>query len=790
MPCDRVIGGSSCTGFLPLGCLMGPTLRSARARCRQQTQAVVPKAERKEHTGEHRPDYTDTEPAATFKRCPAWGDPAKIVAMDPFGHIAPWVYADLIAREDVDIRPTIAITKAHMKLPEMEATVSAGRLKPDGKICLNEKGELAVTKIAVEPVWFLPGVAGRLKIADMGYRPAPLPVMTDEETLRRSLFELTGGSYPELITRPDIKLFLPPIGGLTVYIFGDPDKVSDPAARLALRVHDECNGSDVFGSDICTCRPYLIFGVEEAVKEAQNGGSGVVIYFRKEGRALGEVTKYLVYNARKRSQDRASEYFKRTENIAGVKDMRFQALMPDILHWLGITKIDRMLSMSNMKHDAIVDQGIQILERVPIPDELIPEDSRVEIDAKIHAGYFTTGKVMNDEELAAVQGRAWDDIDVSLVPLLIERDLLDIPALTITAGNKETTADHASHRPAAATMLEGLHTAWNCADPRAALRLSQQAPAFLAAQPATAPAFPASMFQKGETAELWLSYERLFLACLRTGDDESARECLHRLTERFGARNERVMGLHGLWEEARAEGKSGLMKVLLSYDEVLEKNPVNVPIAKRRIALLRSLGRSEEAAKALTELLGGFPTDGEAWVELSDLYRSLGLFPQAVFSLQEALLISPNAWNLHARLGELEYISATGPTRDAGADSASDAALIGLATSIRHFCRSVELCDDYIRGYFGLKLSTAKLLELLPPPAKLSSAVKNENVVQSRETLQQLNALATAKLREIVAARGEAQADGAGGAGEEAEAALIAAQQLLDRDGTAAAERM
>ena len=40
-----------------------------------------------------------------------------------------------------------------------------------------------------------------------------------------------------------------------------------------------------------------------------------------------------------------------------------------------------------MKHDAIIEQGIPILERVPIPDELIPEDSRVEIDAKIHAGY-------------------------------------------------------------------------------------------------------------------------------------------------------------------------------------------------------------------------------------------------------------------------------------------------------------------------------------------------------------------------------------------------------------------
>ncbi|KAF5503849.1 putative GTP cyclohydrolase URC1 [Colletotrichum fructicola] len=326
---------------------------------------------------EHRPDFTNTEPAAKIGPFPQWGDPKKIVAMDPWGHLAPWLFKDTIERDNVDIRPTIAITKAHMKLPELEESVRTGRLVPDGKVCINNLGELAVTKFAVEPVWYLPGVAERFGI--------------DEGALRRSLFEHTGGSYPELITRGDIKVFLPPIGGLTVYCFGDPAKMSDESVRLALRIHDECNGSDVFGSDICTCRPYLIFGIEEAVKEAQNGGSGVVIYFRKEGRALGEVTKYLVYNARKRGEDRASDYFKRTENIAGVKDMRFQALMPDILHWLGIRKIDRMLSMSNMKHDAIVGQGIPIHER--------------------SLGYFTAGKRMTEEELRAVQGRLWEDID-------------------------------------------------------------------------------------------------------------------------------------------------------------------------------------------------------------------------------------------------------------------------------------------------------------------------------------------------------------------------------------------
>lgn len=26
-----------------------------------------------------------------------------------------------------------------------------------------------------------------------------------------------------------------------------------------------------------------------------------------------------------------------------------------------------------------------------------------------------------------------------------------------------------------------------------------------------------------------------------------------------------------------------------------------------------------------------------------------------------------------------------------------------LAESLKRFCRSIELCDDYLRGYYGLK---------------------------------------------------------------------------------------
>ena len=339
----------------------------------------------------HKPDLTNTAPTDPMGPYPQWGDADRIVSMDPFGAIVADVFRDEIAA-GYDVRPTIAVTKAHIDMPEVRGAMAAGRLSADGSILL-ANGSAVVTKTAIEPVWWLPGVAKRFGV--------------DEGDLRRVLFEETGGMYPELVTRSDLEVFLPPIGGQTAYVFGDPKHLADPSVTLTARVHDECNGSDVFGSDICTCRPYLTHAIEECIRGAQAGGVGLVVYCRKEGRALGEVTKFLVYNARKRQEggDSASNYFLRTECVAGVQDMRFQELMPDVLQWFGIRRIHRLVSMSNMKYDAIVGGGIEVGERVPIPDELVPADARVEIDAKMAAGYFTEGAKPDAERLKTTKGR-------------------------------------------------------------------------------------------------------------------------------------------------------------------------------------------------------------------------------------------------------------------------------------------------------------------------------------------------------------------------------------------------
>jgi GTP cyclohydrolase II len=108
--------------------------------------------------------------------------------------------------------------------------------------------------------------------------------------------------------------------------------------------------------------------------------------------------------------------------------MRFQALMPDVLHWLGITKIDNLISMSDMKYNAITGSGISVvrvrplstrsppsltlerLQRYELPEDLIPPDSHVEIDAKIAMGYYSTTRVT---DLSKTSGRLWEEVHSS-----------------------------------------------------------------------------------------------------------------------------------------------------------------------------------------------------------------------------------------------------------------------------------------------------------------------------------------------------------------------------------------
>eukprot|EP00164_Ancoracysta_twista_P010516 GFYU01015894.1.p1 GENE.GFYU01015894.1~~GFYU01015894.1.p1 ORF type:complete len:822 (-),score=283.67 GFYU01015894.1:1-2412(-) len=297
------------------------------------------------------------------------------------------------------VRPTISATPACMEIPEI-----MNKMKRDGKI-VNDDGSINIIKIAVDPVWHIEGLAKKL-----GF---------DEQELRENIRDWTQN---ETVLDPDMKIFLPSIGGTTVYVAGDLSAIHDPDRELAIRPHDECNGSDVFGTDICTCRPYLVYAIQGAVEAAQAGGCGIIAYYRKEGRALGEVTKFRVYNSRKYQDggDRPDTYFSQTENIAGIVDARVQELMPDPLRLLGIDTIDRLMSMSKDKYDAITDAGIKVNHRDSLPESMVPKNAQVEISAKIAAGYAdfqpeagsSTGKYLMSLQSVRERAHALHDIGV------------------------------------------------------------------------------------------------------------------------------------------------------------------------------------------------------------------------------------------------------------------------------------------------------------------------------------------------------------------------------------------
>ena len=130
---------------------------------------------------------------------------------------------------------------------------------------------------------------------------------------------------------------------------------------------------------------------------------------------------------------------------------------------------------------------------------------------------------------------------------------------------------------------------------------------------------------------------------------------------------------------------------------------------------------------------------------------------------------------MHAKLAEVLFIYAVSST---GSDK-----IKLLIRSMKTFCRSIELCDDYLRGFYGLKLATSRLLESSADSSDARNAKKDLSSEEgysmpSTSVVEKLNELATKKLGEIVrrSSRSENGWDGY------AEGEIIAARELLDRD--------
>ena len=149
---------------------------------------------------------------------------------------------------------------------------------------------------------------------------------------------------------------------------------------------------------------------------------------------------------------------------------------------------------------------------------------------------------------------------------------------------------------------------------------------------------------------LWNTYEKVFLAALDTYDIDVCKSILDDLDYRFPD-SQRVLALKGLLFEVEGQTKSASDV----YDDMAELNELNVVSVKRKVALLMSSGKLNEAIKSLVVYLEDFQADADAWKQLALLYIEGGDMRHAVFCLEEVLLHNPHGYLGHIALAEALY---------------------------------------------------------------------------------------------------------------------------------------
>lgn len=161
----------------------------------------------------------------------------------------------------------------------------------------------------------------------------------------------------------------------------------------------------------------------------------------------------------------------------------------------------------------------------------------------------------------------------------------------------------------------------------------------------------------------------------------------------------RVALLKGVIEESHGR----LDEAQSLYEKLLEKEPSNLLVNKRRLACIKTKPEGvTRATEGLAELVDIYPTDHECWLELASLYLSQNKCSQAAYALEELVLLAPH--NVFYILKYAETLYTTGD----------------IAKAYKMFLRILELGDGnlapsnertvdrvqgpWVRALWGLKM--------------------------------------------------------------------------------------
>ncbi|WP_328598284.1 GTP cyclohydrolase II [Croceibacterium salegens] len=156
------------------------------------------------------------------------------------------------------------------------------------------------------------------------------------------------------------------------------------AERLPLvRLHSECLTGDVFGSLKCDCGPQLDAALAAMAEEAANGGWGVLLYLRQEGRGIGLVNKLRAY----RLQDQGFDTLEANRRLGLPEEARDFPVAARMLDLLGVRTI-RLMTNNPAKVAAFEAAGVTVAERVPHALPANPHNARYLTTKRDEAGHL------------------------------------------------------------------------------------------------------------------------------------------------------------------------------------------------------------------------------------------------------------------------------------------------------------------------------------------------------------------------------------------------------------------
>ena len=132
-----------------------------------------------------------------------------------------------------------------------------------------------------------------------------------------------------------------------------------------VRLHSECLTGDVLSSLKCDCGPQLDAALAAMADEAAQGGWGVLLYLRQEGRGIGLINKLRAYAL----QDVGYDTVDANQRLGLPNEARDFPVAARMLSLLGVGGAGkgaiRLLTNNPAKVEALSGAGVQIAERVP-----------------------------------------------------------------------------------------------------------------------------------------------------------------------------------------------------------------------------------------------------------------------------------------------------------------------------------------------------------------------------------------------------------------------------------------